>query len=255
MKAANEVFARYLRQRQELGETELILDRSTVEMLQRAAIRPVAAEKRVGRPATSTPDLVPRPHHGVFDPAELVNIASLDSLRSVAIGCTACGLAATRTTVVFSDGDPTAKLVVVGEAPGADEDREGRPFVGRAGRMLDTLLAAVDLPRDSVYICNVLKCRPPKNRNPLPEEVNACGGFLRGQLQMVAPKAILAVGAFAAQTLLETTESIGTLRGSIHEYDGTPVVPTYHPAALLRNPAWIRPVWEDLQRLRAMLDR
>jgi uracil-DNA glycosylase len=144
--------------------------------------------------------------------------------------------------------------MVVGEAPGADEDRTGRPFVGRAGKLLDMLLASIGFPRDTVYICNVLKCRPPQNRNPEPVEVETCSPFLHRQIELIAPEAILAVGAFPAQTLLKTTENISRLRGSVHRYAGLPLIPTYHPAALLRNPSWIRPVWEDLQRLRAALD-
>jgi uracil-DNA glycosylase family 4 len=255
MTNARVVFARYLRQRQELGESELILDRSVVDSLLAAPTAEPGAASPQARPIAPSLNIDSTPQRIRFEPVALVTLGSLDALASVAKGCTACGLAATRTNVVFSDGDPNAKLVVVGEAPGADEDRAGRPFVGRAGRMLDTLLAAVGFPRETVYICNVLKCRPPGNRNPLPEEVHSCEGFLRAQLQMVGPKAILAVGTFAAQTLLETTQSIGTLRGSVHEYQGIPLVPTYHPAALLRNSAWIRPVWEDLQRLRVALDR
>lgn len=157
--------------------------------------------------------------------------------------------------VVFGEGSPTARVVVVGEAPGADEDRSGRPFVGRAGRLLDTLLASVGFPRDSVYICNVLKCRPPGNRNPQPDEVAACSPYLERQLELVRPRAVLACGTFAAQTLLRTGEPIGRLRGRVHRFQEAVLVPTYHPAALLRNPSWIRPVWEDLQRLRGVVDR
>jgi uracil-DNA glycosylase family 4 len=139
-------------------------------------------------------------------------------------------------------------------APGADEDRVGKPFVGRAGKLLDQLLLSVGFSRDSVYICNVIKCRPPGNRNPQPDEVRTCSPYLRGQLDAVSPRAILAVGSFAAQTLLDSTDPIGRLRGKVHDLRGVPLVPTYHPAALLRNPGWIRPVWEDLQRLRTALD-
>ncbi|MDR0788482.1 MAG: uracil-DNA glycosylase [Gemmatimonadota bacterium] len=185
---------------------------------------------------------------------DLTGIHSLGELARVASVCTACRLAETRTQVVFSDGSPEARLVVVGEAPGADEDRIGRPFVGRAGKLLDQLLLSVGFPRETVYICNVIKCRPPANRNPHPDEVRACSSYLRLQLDLVKPKAILAVGTFAVQTLLETTDPIGRLRGTVHEYHGVPLVPTYHPAALLRNPGWIRPAWEDAQRLRDILD-
>jgi DNA polymerase len=246
-----EALRRYLRQRRELGERELVLgDLSAEEMVglllaqERAA--PAAAltpvEERAGATAPGAPA------------RELVGIATLDELREIALGCPRCRLAETRQHVVFGEGSPTARLVVVGEAPGADEDRTGRPFVGRAGNLLDLLLAAIDLPRESVYICNVLKCRPPGNRNPQPDEIAACSPYLLRQVELLAPAAILAVGTFAAQTLLGTAEPIGRLRGSVHEYHGVPLVPTYHPAALLRNSSWIRPVWEDLQRLRGVLD-
>ena len=145
--------------------------------------------------------------------------------------------------------------MVVGEAPGADEDRSGRPFVGKAGKLLDLLLMTAGLEREKVYVCNVLKCRPPGNRDPNPEEVEACSPYLLRQVELVKPRAIVAFGTFAAQTLLVTDVSIGRLRGKTHQYQGVPLVPTYHPAALLRNPGWVRAVWEDLQRVRAVLDR
>jgi uracil-DNA glycosylase family 4 len=183
-----------------------------------------------------------------------VHLGDLAELRATALGCPRCRLAKTRKQVVFGEGNEQAELVVVGEAPGADEDRTGRPFVGRAGRLLDQLLASAGFPRESVYICNVLKCRPPGNRNPEPEEIEACSPYLRRQLELIAPRAILTVGMFASQTLLGSSGSINSLRGRVHRYGDVPVVPTYHPAALLRNPGWIRPVWEDLQLLRSLLD-
>jgi DNA polymerase len=146
--------------------------------------------------------------------------------------------------------------MVVGEAPGANEDRTGVPFVGAAGKLLDLLLATIDLSRrSSVYICNVIKCRPPGNRNPLPDEISACSPFLRRQIALVRPEALLAVGSFAAQLLTGRDRPIGELRGSVHEYEGIPLVVTYHPAALLRNAGWVRPTWDDLQILRSLLDR
>lgn len=287
--SAADILARYLRQRQELGETELILEDARVttsleadsrapgpgaEARRGAASRPVVPARVDGpgpRPSAPAPAAdrgaasaaipfrpdPPAPTAPAFAGSAtgpLVSIGEWDELRASAMACTACGLAGTRTHVVFGEGDPAADLVVVGEAPGADEDRTGRPFVGRAGKLLDQLLLSIGLPRDRVYICNVLKCRPPQNRNPRPEEVAACGHFLRAQLTYVAPKAILAIGTFPAQALLETTQPIGRLRGGVHAYEGVPLVPTYHPAALLRNSTWIRPVWEDLQRLRSILD-
>lgn len=178
-----------------------------------------------------------------------------DELREQALGCTRCGLAESRTQVVFSDGNPRGKLVVVGEAPGANEDRTGLPFVGQAGQMLDLMLAAVGLSRkDSVYICNVLKCRPPGNRNPKPAEIRACSPWLLRQLELVEPRALLAVGTFAAQLLTSSDRPLGKLRGQTHSYQGIPLVVTYHPAALLRNPGWNQPAWDDLQLLRQVMD-
>ena len=186
--------------------------------------------------------------------AAIVTLGGLAELRATALGCPRCALAATRRTVVFGEGDENARLMVVGEAPGAEEDRTGRPFVGRAGKLLDRLLASIGFPREAVYICNVLKCRPPGNRDPQPEEIEACSPYLRRQVELVAPEAILTVGTFPSQTLLGSTEPINRLRGRVHNYLGTPLIPTYHPAALLRNPGWIRPAWEDLQRLRSVID-
>ena len=146
--------------------------------------------------------------------------------------------------------------MVVGEAPGAEEDRTGLPFVGQAGKLLDLMLASVGLSRkDSVYICNVLKCRPPGNRNPAPAEIESCAPFLRRQLELVAPEVVLAAGAFAAQWLTRSSKALGKLRGEVHRYQGVPLVVTYHPAALLRNPTWSRPAWDDLQLLRQVMDR
>jgi len=142
----------------------------------------------------------------------------------------------------------------VGEAPGAQEDASGRPFVGQAGQLLTKILGAIKLQREDVFIANVLKHRPPGNRNPLPNEVEACSPYLVRQIQLIRPSVILALGTFAAQTLLETKLSIGKLRGTIHQYHDIPVVVTYHPAALLRNPAWKRSTWEDVQLARRILD-
>jgi DNA polymerase len=211
------------------------------------------------RPAPAAEALAPRERaSGATAPGatdlQIVQIGDLATLRETALGCPRCRLSETRTHVVFGEGNPDAELMIVGEAPGAEEDRTGRPFVGRAGQLLDRLLASVGFERESVFICNVLKCRPPGNRNPQPDEIAACSPYLIRQLELVRPRAIFAVGGFAAQTLLATTVPIGRLRGTIHSYRDIPLVPTYHPAALLRNPAWIRPVWEDLQRLRSIVD-
>jgi DNA polymerase len=155
---------------------------------------------------------------------------------------------------VFARGNPASPVVVVGEAPGEEEDRTGLPFVGRAGKLLDLMLLAAGFAKDSVYICNTLKCRPPGNRNPLPAELAACHRFLQGQLEAIQPKVLLAVGKFAAQTLLQSEESIGRLRGQVHTHEGRPVVVTYHPAYLLRSPYAVRTAWADFQLLRKVID-
>ncbi|MFT3905415.1 MAG: uracil-DNA glycosylase [Steroidobacteraceae bacterium] len=171
--------------------------------------------------------------------------------------CTRCDLAASRTQTVFGVGNRQAELLVIGEAPGADEDRQGEPFVGRAGQLLNSMLRALGSPRDTVYIANVLKCRPPGNRDPNPVEVNCCLGYLHRQLALVRPKLLLAVGRIAAQNLLATDTPIGKLRGSLHRFgpDGVPLIVTYHPAYLLRSPLEKRRAWQDLKFVRSELRR
>ncbi|HEX7942657.1 MAG TPA: uracil-DNA glycosylase, partial [Gemmatimonadaceae bacterium] len=180
--------------------------------------------------------------------------ATLDDVARMVAACTRCDLYRTATHPVPGEGSPTAGLMCIGEAPGANEDATGRPFVGQAGQLLTKILAAINLSRDEVFIANVLKHRPPGNRNPRPEEVEACRPYLSRQIELVRPKVIIAFGTFAAQTLLETKLAIGKLRGAVHRYHGIPVIVTYHPAALLRNPAWKRPTWEDVQLARRLLD-
>ena len=183
------------------------------------------------------------------------DLTSVDEIAGAVARCERCVLHASALNPVPGEGNPGAELVCVGEAPGATEDETGRPFVGPAGQLLTKILAAINLDRESVFICNVLKHRPPGNRNPRPEEVEACSPYLLRQLEVIRPSAVLALGTFAAQTLLNTKLSIGKLRGAIHMYHGVPLVVTYHPAALLRNPAWKRPTWEDVQLVRRILDR
>ncbi|PKN53535.1 MAG: uracil-DNA glycosylase [Deltaproteobacteria bacterium HGW-Deltaproteobacteria-13] len=164
--------------------------------------------------------------------------------------CHLCPLGKTRKNLVFGDGNPDAKIVFVGEAPGADEDEQGLPFVGRAGQLLtDIIVKGMQLQRKDVYICNILKCRPPNNRNPLPDEISKCEPFLKKQLQIISPKIICALGTFAAKTLLNSDIPISALRGRFHLYEGIKLMPTYHPAYLLRNPSAKRPVWEDVQMI------
>jgi len=163
--------------------------------------------------------------------------------------CHLCPLGKTRRNLVFGAGNPSARIVFVGEAPGADEDEQGLPFVGRAGQLLTKIIEAMGLKRKDVYICNILKCRPPGNRNPLPNEIGLCEPFLKKQLQVISPQVICALGTFAAQTLLKTDIPITMLRGRFHSYEGIKLMPTYHPAYLLRNPSAKKLVWEDVQMI------
>lgn len=213
-----------------------------------ARVAPPSAAPNVSGTTTTAaaPDVVlgPRP----------VGVDTMDwaALREAVSGCQACGLCQSRRQTVFGTGNEQARWMIVGEAPGEQEDRQGEPFVGRAGQLLDRMLAAIDLtrseagPERQVFIANVLKCRPPANRNPLPQEVAQCEPFLLRQMALVQPDLIVAMGRFAVQSLLKTTDPIGKLRGRVHEVAGVPVVVTYHPAYLLRNPADKGLVWDDL---------
>ena len=184
----------------------------------------------------------------------LSHLASLDAIAQHIAACTACELHKSAKNPVPGEGNPTAGFVCVGEAPGQTEDETGRPFAGRSGDLLTKILEAVQFKREDVFICNVLKHRPPGNRNPAPDELKACGPYLLRQLELLKPRVILALGTFAAQTLLQTTQPIGKLRGQVHRFHGVPLIVTYHPAALLRNPAWKRPAWEDVQLARRIYD-
>jgi len=185
-------------------------------------------------------------------PADAVS-ETLQSIRADLGACQRCGLAKGRTHIVFGDGDPSARLVFVGEGPGFEEDRTGRPFVGPAGQLLSKIIAAMKMSRSQVYICNVIKCRPPANRNPQPAEINACRPFLERQLAAIGPEVICTLGTFAAQTLLDTTAPISKLRGRYHDYNGIRLMPTFHPAYLLRNPDRKREVWDDMKKIMALL--
>jgi DNA polymerase len=180
-------------------------------------------------------------------PAHRSPLTDWDQLAEAVSHCTACKLHRTRTQGVLGVGDRTADWLIIGEAPGADEDAQGEPFVGQAGKLLDAMLAAIDLKRgDKVYITNVLKSRPPGNRNPEPDEVAACRPYLLAQIELIQPKLILALGRFAAQSLLDTDEAISRLRGRVHQFQNVPLVVTYHPAYLLRNLPDKARAWEDL---------
>jgi DNA polymerase len=182
-------------------------------------------------------------------------VMTLDSIRSEIGDCQRCKLAPTRTNIVFGSGNPKAELVFVGEAPGYDEDQQGLPFVGRAGQLLTKIIESINLKREDVYICNVLKCRPPENRNPEADEVGSCNPFLRKQLAVIRPKIVCCLGTFAAQTVLQTAAPISRLRGKFIDMDGIRIIATFHPAYLLRSPEKKREVWEDMKQIRAELFR
>ncbi len=204
---------------------------------------------------------LPRFRMPVVQPSELFaqlppwqQSRTLEELYEHIHTCTVCPLGLTRTNFVFGTGNPRAEIVVIGEAPGAEEDARGEPFVGAAGQLLTRMLAAIGLQREEVYICNILKCRPPGNRRPLPQEVASCRPYLWKQLELIQPAFLLVLGATAASALLEREHKIAELRGRPIPLQGMLMVVTYHPAALLRNPQWKRPAWEDLQLLRQLYD-
>jgi DNA polymerase len=206
--------------------------------------------RRRAEPATAVDTAVSEP-----DPAPAAGSSALTALRAEIGDCTRCALHALgRRQVVFGTGSAEADLMFVGEAPGADEDIKGEPFVGRAGQLLTKIIEAIELKREDVYIANVIKCRPPGNRNPEPDEVATCSPFLLRQIAIVKPRVIVALGTFAAQMLLGTDAPISRLRGRVHDYrDGIRLVPTFHPAYLLRSPDKKRDVWEDMKIVRALL--
>jgi uracil-DNA glycosylase len=204
---------------------------------------------RSGNAGTAPPTFATAPVVFTANAAE-----ALAAVRADIGDCTRCKLHTLgRTKIVFGVGNPNADLMFVGEAPGADEDIQGIPFVGRAGQLLTKIIEAIELKRDDVYIANVIKCRPPQNRNPEPDEVETCEPFLFQQIDIIKPKVIVALGKFGAQTLLRTLDPISRLRGRVFEYRGAKLVPTFHPAYLLRNPSSKREVWEDMKLVRTLL--
>jgi DNA polymerase len=186
---------------------------------------------------------------------ELSRLETLDAVAERIRSSYCCGLCPGRTQAVPGEGNPHAQLMLVGEGPGATEDATGRPFVGQAGKLLDDILAAIDVPRETVYITNIVKCRPPQNRKPLPDEIAACIPYLHRQLELIRPKVILALGGTAGEAMLGVRKSLGELRSKVHSFNGVPLIVTYHPAALLRNPNWKKPTWDDVRIARQLLDR
>jgi DNA polymerase len=211
------------------------------ESERRAYLRAMGIDVWIPR---NQPDVAPEPE----EPGAPADAADYgwDELRAVVAACTRCGLHESRTQTVFGVGNPTADWMIIGEAPGAEEDRRGEPFVGRAGKLLDEMLLAIGEKRESVFIANILKCRPPNNRDPAPDEAASCRPFLERQIELVRPKIILAVGRIAAQQLLQSDAPVGRLRGKVHQLGATPLVVTYHPAYLLRSPSQKRKSWDDL---------
>ena len=267
---------RYLRQQLEIGGREVVLGRdpgggnpaeSLAPRQQKSGRRPAQTPEPAGAttpaPATAKDWRIgapPIPGPGITipggdrDPATSGQWSTLAQIAEAVARCRSCPLCQGRTNVVPGEGNPVARLVLVGEGPGQTEDETGRPFVGRAGELLTGILGAIGLARDEVFICNVVKCRPPQNRKPLPDEIGACDPYLQAQLELIRPKVILALGATAAEALLRAKRSLADLRGKVHSYRGTPLVVTYHPAALLRNPNWKKPTWDDVRIARQLLD-
>jgi uracil-DNA glycosylase len=245
----DELIRRYLAQQAELGGDEVVLE---------AAAGPAPAP---ARPWMKGAPPIPEPGITVTSPEpallgnELAALEDLDAVAERVRSRHCCGLCPARTNAVPGEGDPRARLVLVGEGPGAKEDATGRPFVGQAGQLLDSILQAIDVPRETVYITNIVKCRPPQNRKPLPDEIAACIPYLHRQLELIRPKVIVALGGTAGEALLGVRKSLGELRGKVHRYNGIPLVVTYHPAALLRNPNWKKPTWDDVRIARQLLDR
>jgi len=260
---------RYLQQQMELGGSEVILTSPHGRAGPQFSAGPQAPKRTEIVPADPTGKSrwkrgappIPGPGLAVETPAhylvgdELASLNTLDEIAERIRTTHCCALCPTRVNAVPGEGNPNARLVLVGEGPGATEDATGRPFVGQAGSLLDGILEAIEVPRDSVYITNVVKCRPPSNRKPLPDEVSACIPYLYRQLELIKPKVILALGGTAGENLLGVRKSLGELRGKVHTLNGIPLVVTYHPAALLRNPNWKKPTWDDVRIVRQLLDR
>lgn len=276
-----ELLRRYLNQQIELGGTEVVMPGPGSR--QSAGSRP----STVGQPSESRPPAEPEaearparlelvssasakwrenapaiPGSGLTVITELPAIlgdplgdaANLDAVAQLIAGCTRCALATTRSRTVPGEGDPKARLMLVGEGPGATEDQTGRPFVGQAGQLLDKILEAIECPRPTTFIANIVKCRPPQNRKPLPDEMAECLPYLHRQIALVKPKVLIALGSTAAEGMLGVKKSLGELRGKVHRWNGIPLVVTYHPAALLRNPNWKKPTWDDVRIARQLLD-
>jgi uracil-DNA glycosylase family 4 len=234
---------RYLRQRLEAGETE------------RLTVAPSGPSPGRGETVSEAGLDTPAPVETGREAARAAVSDSLERIAAEVQACTRCRLSETRKNAVPGVGPTNADVVFIGEGPGAEEDNQGKPFVGPAGQLLTKIIESVKFRRDEVFITNIVKCRPPQNRDPQPDEVAACEPYLKRQLEVLQPKVICALGRHAGSWLAGAPETMGALRNGIRTYEGIRVFPTYHPAALLRNPQWKRPVWEDIQKVRAEYDR
>jgi uracil-DNA glycosylase family 4 len=254
----DELRRRYLAQQVELGGAEVVLERSDRPD---APAESRAAESAAPRPWMKGAPEVPGPGLAVTSPEPvllgnaLAGLETIDAVADFIRSRQCCGLCATRTNAVPGEGNPHARLMLVGEGPGATEDATGRPFVGQAGQLLDSILQAIEVPRETVYITNIVKCRPPQNRKPLPDEIAACIPYLHRQIDLIRPKVLMALGGTAGEAMLGVRKSLGELRNKVHTFNGIPLVVTYHPAALLRNPNWKKPTWDDVRIARQLLDR
>lgn len=199
-------------------------------------------------------ELLPLQNEMKTDTSEFDSAATLEELYQKIHNCKKCELGETRTNFVFGDGNPNSDAMLIGEAPGAEEDKQGKPFVGRAGKLLTDILKAINFERDEVYIANILKCRPPGNRDPLSGEMNTCRPYLDKQIELINPKVILCLGRIAGNSLLNKNTTLAKLREDVHDLNGVKVLVTYHPAALLRNPHWKKGCWEDVKKFRKIYD-
>jgi len=248
---------RYLRQQQQMYGNVLYFEPG-MEVVDDADEAPAAEPSPVAATVQETtieqPMSVQPPMPAARSASSLSSLTTVEALYDAIHTCTKCPLGFTRNKFVFGSGSPTADLMVIGEAPGADEDAQGLPFVGRAGQLLTKILESIGMSRqDDVYICNILKCRPPNNRKPLVTETDECEPYLLEQIRIVKPKFILALGLTAANTLLKNKDSMSSLRGKVHDYHGINMLVTYHPAALLRNPEWKKLTWEDVKLLKSLM--
>ncbi len=254
----DELRRRYLKQQAELGGDEVILTEPMAGTVPEASpAAPAAAQPKWlrGAPPIPGPGIAVTTADPMLLGNDLANLPTLDAVADRIRTTYCCGLCPARTNAVPGEGNPNAKMVLVGEGPGATEDATGRPFVGQAGTLLDGILDAIEVPRTSVYITNIVKCRPPQTRKPLPDEISACIPYLHRQLELIRPKVIVAMGGTAGEAMLGVRKGLGELRNKVHTFNGVPLIVTYHPAALLRNPHWKKPTWDDVRIARQLLDR